>query len=83
MMTCKDVSTLISTGQLAEAPLLRRISVRVHLAMCRPCRAFLRQIQAVARSARSAATVVEAEPSAEFESRMTERLRRRGGSPPT
>ena len=80
MMTCKEVSTLISTGQLADAPLVRRIGVRVHLAMCRRCRAFLRQIEAVARSARSAAAVVEAEPATEFESRMTERLRH--GRPP-
>lgn len=75
MTTCKDVSMLISTGQLADAPLLRRIGVRLHLAMCRRCRAFLRQVEAVARSARSAAVLTEAEPSMEFEAKLTERLR--------
>ena len=76
MMTCRDVSTLVSTGRLSEAPLVRRLGVRLHLAMCRHCRAFRRQVSAMARAARAAAAVLEAEPPRDFESTLVERLRR-------
>jgi len=82
MMTCKEVSTLISTGQSGDAPLSRRIAVRLHVAKCRYCRAFLRQIEAVDQSARSAAIALEAEPSVEFESKVTGRLRPAQANPP-
>ena len=72
MMTCKDVSTLISTGQLEEASLGRRLAVRFHLAMCRHCRAFKRQLDLLARAAR--ASVASSEPAADFEDRLTGRL---------
>lgn len=75
MMTCKEVSTLISTGGLSGAPLARRLAVRLHLAMCRHCQAFRRQVEAVARSARAAAAALEAEPPQDFESKIAERLR--------
>ncbi|MBI3492261.1 MAG: zf-HC2 domain-containing protein [Acidobacteria bacterium] len=74
-MTCKDVSTLVSTGGLSDAPLVRRLAVRLHLAMCRHCRAFRRQVEAVARSARAAAAALEVEPLHDFESNIVERLR--------
>jgi predicted anti-sigma-YlaC factor YlaD len=76
MMTCKEVSTFISTGGLAGAPLARRLAVRLHLAMCRHCRAFRRQIEAVARAGRAAAVLLEAEPPGDFESRLVQRLRK-------
>ena len=79
MMTCKEVSTLISKGELADAPLARRLAVRLHLAMCRHCRAFRRQVEAIAQAARAAAALNE-EPGAEFESALIRRMRhtRRG-----
>lgn len=76
MMTCKEVSTLVSTGGLSDAPLSRRLAVRLHLAMCRHCRALRRQVEAVARAARAAAAALEAEPSRDFESKIAERLKR-------
>ena len=76
MMTCKDASTLISTGDLSSAPLMRRLAVRVHLAMCRHCRAFRRQVEAVARAASAAAGALNAEPSRDFESTVVDRMRR-------
>jgi hypothetical protein len=47
MMTCHDVSTLIATGGLSDAPLGRKFGIRMHLAMCRHCR-----VQAADRSHR-------------------------------
>lgn len=76
MMTCKEVSTLISTGGFSDAPLTRRLGVRLHLLMCRHCRAFRRQLEAVARSARAAAAVHETEPSRDFESKIAASLKR-------
>jgi predicted anti-sigma-YlaC factor YlaD len=74
MMTCKDVSMLVSTGQLATAPLARRLGIRLHLAMCRHCRAFKQQIEVIARMARGAGLTFEAEPSADFEAGIVSRL---------
>jgi len=76
MMTCKDVSTLVSTGTLSDAPMARRLAVRLHLAMCRHCRSFRQQVAAVARGARNAAAAHAAEPSPEFESAIPDRLRK-------
>ncbi len=72
-MTCKEVSTLIARGELAEASFTRRLAVRVHLAMCRHCRAFQRQLEAISAAARS--RTVEQEPGREFEARLIRRLR--------
>jgi predicted anti-sigma-YlaC factor YlaD len=73
MMTCKEVSTLIARGEQAEASLMRRLAVQFHLAMCRRCRAFRRQLEAISQAARSMAA--QEEPGREFEARLTERMR--------
>ncbi len=75
MMTCHDVSTLVSTGGLPDAPLVRRLGVRMHVAMCRHCRAFRRQIETIARAARAAGLAFEREPPEDFESNIVQRLR--------
>jgi anti-sigma factor ChrR (cupin superfamily) len=74
MMTCHDVSTLVATGGLIEAPLMRRLSVRMHLAMCDRCRTFRRQIEVVARGARAAGLIFERELPEDFEARVVRRL---------
>jgi anti-sigma factor ChrR (cupin superfamily) len=82
MMTCHDVSTLVATGGLIEAPLMRRLSVRVHLGMCDHCRTFRRQIEVIARAARAAGLTFERELSEDFEARVVKRLQPSvGGSP--
>ena len=75
MMTCKEVSTLVSTEQVHEAPLAQRIGVRLHLMMCRHCRRFRRQLFRIGRVAGLIAGEVEHEPSSSFEGRIVERLR--------
>ena len=75
MMTCHDVSTLVSTGGLSDAPLVRKLGVRMHLAMCRHCRAFRRQIETIARAARAAGLGFEREAPQDFESTIVQRLR--------
>ena len=78
MITCHDVSTLVSAGGLSDAPLVRRLGVRMHLAMCRHCRAFGRQIEAMARAARAAGLMFERECPQDFETRIVQRLRPQG-----
>lgn len=80
MMTCKDVSTLVSTGDLDDAPLRTRLSVRLHLSMCRHCRAFRRQIEALTNAARALAASRDAEYPADFEAKLADRLRRASSS---
>ena len=75
MITCQEVSMLVSTGQLADAPMTRRIGARMHLAMCRHCRAFRRQIEALVRAAQAAGLAFEREPASDFEERILSCLR--------
>ena len=75
MMTCKDVSTLVSMGEVLSAPVATRMGVWMHLAMCRHCRAFRRQMALIGRSARVVAAALELEPSAGFEGRILDHLR--------
>jgi len=74
MMTCKEVSTLVSMEQVQEAPAARRLAVRLHLMMCRHCRAFRRQLRAIGRAARLIAGDFEREPTSAFERRILDRL---------
>ena len=80
MMTCHEVSTLVSKGSLEDAPFRRKLGVRMHLAMCRHCRAFRRQIETIARAARAAGLAFESEVQRDFESRLVERLTMPGES---
>ena len=79
MMTCKQVSTLLSSGQLADAPLTERLAVRMHLAMCRHCTAFKRLLEALADAARAAARAYEREAPPTFESTVANKLGGAGG----
>ena len=80
MMTCKEVSTLMSTGGLDDARWIVRVAVRLHLSMCRHCRAFKRQLEALANAARALSASVEAELPNDFESNLSQSLKRKGSS---
>ena len=74
MMTCKEVSTLVSMEQAHEAPLAHRMGVALHLMMCQHCRRFRRQLLRVGRVARLIADDYEREPTSGFEGRILDRL---------
>ena len=76
MMTCKDVSTLVSLGDPGSWPVSRRIAVWFHLFMCRQCRAFARQVEMLARTARRMGGQVEREPAGAFEAAIVDRLKK-------
>jgi hypothetical protein len=75
MMTCKEVSTLVSMGYVEEAPTAQRMAVQFHIMMCRHCRAFRRQLRVIGQVARLIAGDVEREPTSAFEGQIVERLR--------
>jgi hypothetical protein len=75
MMTCKEVSTLMSTGSLDDASWRVRMAVRLHLSMCRHCRAFKRQLETLSKAARMLSASNAAELSSDFEARLSESLK--------
>ena len=77
MMKCREVSGLVSTGDVETAPLGTRLGVWLHIVMCRHCRRFQRQLQQLRRGARSAADEAAAEMPADLPERVLRRLPRK------
>ena len=52
MLTCKEVCRSIAADELASAGWRERWSIKLHLLMCRYCRHYARQIEAIGTAAR-------------------------------
>ena len=52
MMSCREVTGLVASDELAEARWARRLVVRLHLLMCLHCRRYVRQLHAIGACAR-------------------------------
>ncbi|MGE0447232.1 MAG: zf-HC2 domain-containing protein [Vicinamibacterales bacterium] len=74
MMTCKQAATLMSTGDAESASWRTRLSLWMHVAMCRHCRAFKRQLDLLANVGRALSTSHGSEPPKDFEAKLAERL---------
>lgn len=61
MLSCKEVSRLISESLDRDLPFRQRLSLRMHLLMCSLCSRFRRQVLFVQRAARSFAQAAEAD----------------------
>ncbi|MGE5700287.1 MAG: zf-HC2 domain-containing protein [Deltaproteobacteria bacterium] len=59
MLSCKDVTKLISESMDASLPIGRRIGVRFHLIICKWCARYERQFVLIRDTARRLATMVE------------------------
>jgi len=55
MLTCKEVSRLVSQGLDRRLSLRERIGLRIHLAMCHGCENFSRQMRFLRRAAQGLA----------------------------
>jgi hypothetical protein len=55
MLTCKETSRLVSQGLDRKLGLGERIAVRLHLAICRGCANFSRQMEFLRRATRELA----------------------------
>jgi len=65
MYRCSEVVRLISSDEYSSAGFLKRLQIRLHLAMCDNCSKYARQLRTIARAVRKAARDV---PAAEVES---------------
>jgi len=70
MLNCHEASQLASSRMEAVLPLTKRVSLGVHLALCRHCRRFARQIERLRRVARATQTEAGAELSQEARERL-------------
>ena len=52
MLSCRDVVQLLGTDAIGQASLRQRVAVRLHLMMCRHCRAYQRSLRRLASLAR-------------------------------
>ncbi|MEO8484358.1 MAG: hypothetical protein ABI634_19275 [Acidobacteriota bacterium] len=76
MMTCKQVSTLLSHGDLASASWSRRLGVRLHLLMCDKCSAFKAGLEAMGTWGRALSRTAEQEAPKDLEARALRRIER-------
>jgi hypothetical protein len=72
MISCKDVSALLLSDRLESQKWSKRWEVRLHLAMCRYCSRFARQLRQLSAAARGTRLDLHADP--DFEERLVERL---------
>lgn len=54
MLTCKEVTRLVASDELAGAGWSRRLAVRLHYMMCSHCRRYAAQIRRLGEWARGA-----------------------------
>lgn len=52
MPACKEVAQFVASDELTRQPWHKRLGVRMHLLMCRHCRAYAEQMRAIGRSVR-------------------------------
>lgn len=62
MLSCKDVTQLVSESLDGKLSLRRRLTVRLHLLMCKFCSRFRRQMLFLSRVARDERLAEETEP---------------------
>ncbi len=76
MLRCREVSRLVSQSMEHDLALRQRLQVWMHLAMCRFCAGFARQLRLLRRAAREHPERLLAEPT-EPESALTREARDR------
>lgn len=64
MLSCKDVSELLSESLDRKLPLWKRLSLWTHLGMCRLCRAFRKDLLHLHDRTRQQAEEIEGDTSA-------------------
>jgi hypothetical protein len=60
MLSCKDVTKLVSESMDHTLPLGKRIGVRLHLIICKFCTRYARQLLLIRETARRLAATMEA-----------------------
>ena len=65
MLSCKEAIQLVSEQLDRKLPLWRRLSLRLHVAMCRHCPRYVRQIRSLERAVRLHYSVDSPQPTTE------------------
>jgi hypothetical protein len=52
MLSCRDAADLLGAPDAKKLPLMKKLSLRVHLMLCKLCRRHARQLKAIDRMAR-------------------------------
>ncbi len=73
MIGCKEVATLLSTDEAGSHSGWRRFKVQLHLAVCRPCRRFRRQLVVLHDTAAALDARYDAEVGSDFADRIHEK----------
>jgi hypothetical protein len=76
MLRCREVSKLVSESMERELPWRQRLQVAMHLAMCRMCAGFARQLRLLRRAARENPERLAADP-ADPEASLSQEARER------
>ena len=74
MLTCAQVTRLIASDEYVREGFLRRLGIRMHLAMCRHCSRYFRQLRYLARLLREIGTEVPSSEIQTVKDRIVERL---------
>lgn len=64
MLRCNELARMLASDQFRDAGWIRRLSVRMHLAMCRHCRRYARQLDLLGAEARRSCTATDADETA-------------------
>lgn len=85
MLRCREISKLVSESMDRDLPVRTRIGLRMHLAMCRMCSGFARQMRLIRRAVREAPERIapdESTPEAKLPEEARDRIKaalRNGG----
>jgi hypothetical protein len=54
MLSCKEVTRIVASGEIDEQSPFKRMQLRMHLLMCRHCRRYTAQLRTIGAMARKA-----------------------------
>ncbi len=77
MYRCSEVVRLISSDEYMAAGLLKKLQIRLHLAMCENCARYVRQLRALAAAVRKTGVVLPASEVETAKSHIFQRLTRK------
>jgi anti-sigma factor RsiW len=73
MLRCSEIVRLTSSDEYLNAAILKKLQIRLHLAMCEHCSKYVRQLRALSVALRKTAEEV---PASEVETAKTHILQR-------
>lgn len=80
VLSCREASRRLAEGRWDEAPLAARALILLHLAYCRHCRRFRRELLLIARAARLWAGSLDPARLRLSEDRLIQRLSSKDGA---